>query len=65
MSTKRLIKELDAHARDPSPALLKLEPLDDDLHNLTAVLKGPDGTAYESTYITVGTTNQTASFLLT
>ncbi|SMY28421.1 unnamed protein product [Zymoseptoria tritici ST99CH_1A5] len=48
MATKRIIKELDAHRRDPSPALSLLEPVsDDDLYNLTAELIGPEGTAYE------------------
>lgn len=48
MASKRLIKELDAFNRDPSPALSLLEPInDDDLFNLTAVLRGPEGTAYE------------------
>lgn len=48
MASKRLIKELDQYAKDPSPAVSRLEPAsDDDLTHLTAVLKGPDGTAYE------------------
>jgi len=48
MATKRLIKELDAYQRDPSPAIARLEPTsEDDLLHLTAVLRGPEGTAYE------------------
>lgn len=48
MASKRLIKELDAYNRDPSSAVVSLQPVsDDDLFNLTAILKGPDGTAYE------------------
>jgi peroxin-4 len=48
MASKRLIKELDQYNKDPSPAVIRLEPTnDDDLLHLTAVLKGPDGTAYE------------------
>jgi len=50
MATKRLIKELDAYRRDPSPALSRLEPQsDDDLFNMIAELRGPEGTAYEGT----------------
>ena len=49
MATKRLIKELDAYNRDPSsPAVAELYPLrDDDLMELRAVLRGPEGTGYE------------------
>jgi len=48
MAAKRLIKELDQYAKDPSPALLRLEPTsDEDIFHLTAVLRGPQGTAYE------------------
>ncbi|KAF2722139.1 UBC-like protein [Polychaeton citri CBS 116435] len=48
MATKRLLKELERFNADPSPALSILEPAkDDDLTNLLAVLRGPDGTAYE------------------
>jgi peroxin-4 len=48
MASKRLIKELDQYNKDPSPAVTLLEPTDDDdLFHLTAVLRGPDGTAYE------------------
>lgn len=48
MAAKRLIKELDQYNKDPSPAVLRLEPTsDDDLFHLTAVLRGPDSTAYE------------------
>jgi peroxin-4 len=48
MSTKRIIKELDAYHREASSALDQLEPVnDDDLFHLTAVLRGPGGTAYE------------------
>ena len=48
MAAKRLIKELDQYNKDPSPAVLRLEPTsDDDLFHLTAILRGPDGTAYE------------------
>lgn len=48
MAAKRLIKELDAYNREPSPAVVSLGPVsDDDLFHLTAVLRGPDETAYE------------------
>ena len=48
IASKRLIKELDAYRRDPSAALSVLEPRsDDDLFHLVAVLRGPEGTAYE------------------
>lgn len=48
MASKRLIKELDAYNRDPSPALANLEPVsDDDLFHMKAVLRGPEDTAYE------------------
>lgn len=48
MAAKRLIKELDAYHSDPSPAVASLQPVsDEDLLHLTAVLRGPDGTAYE------------------
>jgi len=51
MASKRLIKELDQYNKDPSPAVTRLEPTnDDDLFHLTAVLRGPDGTAYEGRY---------------
>ena len=51
MAAKRLIKELDQYNKDPSPAVLRLEPTsDDDLFHLTAVLRGPDSTAYEGMY---------------
>ncbi|GAB7365702.1 hypothetical protein MBLNU230_g7041t1 [Neophaeotheca triangularis] len=53
MATKRLIKELDAYNRDPSPDLISLEPIHDDLHHLTAVLKGPSGTSYEGGLFTL------------
>lgn len=50
MATKRLIKELDAYQRDPSPSLTRLEPSsNDDLFHMQAELKGPEGTAYEGT----------------
>jgi peroxin-4 len=50
MAAKRLIKELDQYNKDPSPAVTRLEPTsDDDIFHLTAVLRGPDGTAYEGT----------------
>lgn len=50
MASKRLIKELEAFNRDPSPALISLEPVnDEDLFHLRAVLKGPEDTAYEGT----------------
>lgn len=50
MAAKRLIKELDAYNRDPSPAIVSLEPLsDEDILHLTAVLAGPGETAYEGT----------------
>ncbi|CZT18851.1 related to ubiquitin conjugating enzyme (UbcJ) [Ramularia collo-cygni] len=48
MASKRLIKELDAYRRDPSPVVPRLEPQsDDNLFSLIADLKGPEGTAYE------------------
>jgi hypothetical protein len=48
MAAKRLIKELDQYNKDPSPAVLRLEPAsEDDIFHLTAVLRGPDGTAYD------------------
>ena len=48
MASKRLIKELEAYNREPSAALTRLEPVsDDDLFQLAAVLRGPEGTAYE------------------
>ncbi|KAF2770818.1 ubiquitin-conjugating enzyme [Teratosphaeria nubilosa] len=48
MATKRLLKELDQHRKDPSPAVSRLEPVsDNDLLHLTATLQGPEGTAYE------------------
>jgi len=47
-STKRLLKELSNHEREPSDALLHLSPIsDDDLTRWTAVMKGVPGTAYE------------------
>ena len=50
MASKRLIKELDAYNREPSSAVVTLEPTsDDDLLHLKAVLRGPDDTAYEGT----------------
>lgn len=51
MATKRLIKELDAYNRDPSsPAVAELYPVrEDDLMELRAVLRGPEGTGYEGT----------------
>jgi len=52
MAAKRLIKELDQYNKDPSTAVLRLEPTsEDDIFHLTAVLRGPDGTAYEGKYI--------------
>ncbi|KAK1064363.1 hypothetical protein LTR33_012080 [Friedmanniomyces endolithicus] len=47
MASKRLIKELEQYSRDPSPAVSRLETVDDDLTHLTADLRGPEGTAYE------------------
>ena len=48
MASKRLIKELEAYNREPSAVLTRLEPVsDDDLFQLAAVLRGPEGTAYE------------------
>ena len=50
MASKRLIKELDAYNREPSSAITQLETVaDDDLFHLTAVLRGPEGSAYEGT----------------
>ena len=65
MATKRLIKELDAYHRDPSPALRELQPVsDDDLFNWNAVLRGPEGTAYEGIYRTTFQNMCTASILI-
>ncbi|OQN99923.1 hypothetical protein B0A48_14128 [Cryoendolithus antarcticus] len=48
MATKRVVKELDQYQKDPGPAVERLEPTsEDDVLNLTAILRGPDGTAYE------------------
>jgi len=48
MAAKRLIKELDAYSRDGSSAISLLEAVDDeDLFHLTAILRGPEETAYE------------------
>lgn len=56
MASKRLIKELDAFGRDPSPALSVLEPRsEEDLFHWVAVLRGPEGTAYEGVMITRNT----------
>lgn len=50
MASKRLIKELDAYNCDRPHAVASLEPVsDDDLFHLRAVLRGPEGTAYEGT----------------
>ena len=50
-SSKRILKELEAYHRDPSPALVSLEPAEEDnLTEFRAVLRGPDGTAYEGMY---------------
>ena len=50
MAAKRLIKELEAYNRDPSSAIVALEPVsDEDLFHLSAVLVGPEETAYEGT----------------
>ena len=48
MAAKRLIKELDAYNRERSAALSYLGPeSDEDLFRLTAILRGPEETAYE------------------
>lgn len=48
MATKRLTKELGQYAKNPSPAVPRLEPTNEhDLFHLTADLRGPEGTAYE------------------
>jgi len=48
MAAKRLIKELDAYNRDGSSAVSSLEAVEDeDLFHLTAILRGPEETAYE------------------
>ena len=48
MASKRLIKELDAYSREPSFAIVSLEPVsDDNISQLKAVLRGPNETAYE------------------
>lgn len=50
MAAKRVIKELDAYRRDPSPAVARLQPVrDEDVLQLEATLIGPSGTAYEGT----------------
>jgi len=50
MAAKRVIKELDAYQKDPSPAVVSLQPVrDDDVLQLEATLMGPTGTAYEGT----------------
>ena len=54
MATKRLIKELDQYNKDPSPAVVRLEPVGDDITQLTAVLLGPEGTAYEGLHYCQG-----------
>jgi len=65
MASKRLIKELDAYQKDPSPVVARLEPTsDDDILHLTAVLQGPDGTAYEGAF-TPSTTEEIESVVLT
>lgn len=49
-ASKRLLKELAAYRKDPSPSIPSLSPIfDDDLFHLQATLKGPEGTAYEGT----------------
>lgn len=49
--TKRLLQELRDHATDPLPFLAHLGPANDDqLFEWTAVMRGPEGTAYESIY---------------
>lgn len=50
MASKRLIRELEQYAKDPSPAVPKLEPVNDNLFHLSAILKGPGGTAYEGSH---------------
>ncbi|EME86044.1 uncharacterized protein MYCFIDRAFT_210393 [Pseudocercospora fijiensis CIRAD86] len=48
MAAKRLANELGAYNREPSPALSRLEPASDqDIFHWSAVLRGPEGTAYE------------------
>lgn len=55
MATKRIIRELEAYNRDPSPVLSRLEPIsDDNLLELTATLLGPEGTAYEGNSLSPG-----------
>jgi len=46
MASKRLIKELEQYAKSSSPAVSRLEPVGDDLTQLTADLLGPAGTPY-------------------
>ncbi|WPH00989.1 hypothetical protein R9X50_00382300 [Acrodontium crateriforme] len=54
MATKRLLKELEAYNRGPSPHVLRLEPVNDDnLLSLSADLRGPDGTAYQDGIFTL------------
>lgn len=55
MASKRLIKELEAYNRDPSPALKALEPKnEEDLFHWVGVLRGPEGTAYEGEWLFCG-----------
>lgn len=53
MASKRLIKELDAYARDPAshPAVAELQPVsEDNLLEMRAALRGPEGTGYEGAF---------------
>jgi peroxin-4 len=52
MAAKRLLKELDQYNKDPSPAITHLEPTsEEDIFHLTAILRGPEGTAYEGKHL--------------
>lgn len=46
-TTQRLIRELKEYHKNPNEALLHLGPIDEDLLQWEAVLKGVDGTPYE------------------
>ncbi|KAK3113477.1 hypothetical protein LTR53_009190 [Teratosphaeriaceae sp. CCFEE 6253] len=49
MASKRLKKELEQYAKDPSSAIIRLDTVGDDLTLLSADLRGPEGTGYEGT----------------
>ncbi|KAK3616070.1 hypothetical protein LTR56_026197 [Elasticomyces elasticus] len=47
MASRRLIKELEQYSKDPFHAIARLDAVGDDLTQLSADLRGPEGTAYE------------------